>query len=483
MNTKDQYNTPLFNALQNHIAADIAPFHVPAHKHGNFLPELKEFFSENLLKADLNAMEDIDDLCNPRSVIKEAQNLAAELFEADHAFFLVNGTTSGIQAMMMAALKPNEKIILPRNSHKSVFSGLILSGARPIYIHPEVNYNLGITENVSVEKTVQKIQENPHAKAVLVVNPTYYGFSTEITNIVTEANSHDMLVIADEAHGGHFLFSEELPVSAMQAGADLAALSMHKTTGSFTQTSLLLYREKTIPYEDVVNALGLMRTTSASYILMTSLDVARRRMALQGRGLVKAVLELARYARKKINQIEGLYCYSPAEAEREKYYDITKLVIQVNDIGLTGYEAEMFLRNKYRVQIELSDMNNIVALVTVGDDQKNIEKLITALSQLALECKGRKRNIKTTMPQLPEVVLDPRSAFYGNKKKVKLNDARNEISAEMLMAYPPGIPVITPGERISQDIIDYINVLKEQNCALHGTADPTAEQIRVLGYL
>ncbi len=475
---------PLYQAVRQHIDEKITPFHVPAHKHGQGLLEMREFLGENMFLFDINSMEDVDDLANPVSVIGDAQELLADAFRADHAHILINGTTSGIHTMMMTALRPGDRIILPRNCHKSAFSGLILSGALPVYAQVEMHEELGIALAPTYDSFEKCFHRAPQTAALFVLNPNYYGFTSNLTQLKKLAVEWDAALLVDEAHGGHMYFHDGLPSTAMDVGADMSVISTHKTCGSLTQSSVLLHRNRVIPNEKVLNTLNLMRTTSASYLLMASVDLARKQMALHGNELLERTLAYAKRARDEINQIDGLYAFGSELVDGEALhgFDHTKLCVHVRRLGMTGFEMERRLRQEYNIQIELADLNNIMAMITVGDDDRNIDNLINALKSIALKCRVRKFRKVTQIPDVPETIVMPRDAFYSYKKSVPLENSVNEICGEMVMSYPPGIPVICPGERITRDIVDYIRILKEHNSHLQGTADPFVNYIRVLGF-
>jgi arginine decarboxylase len=480
----DQRQTPLFDALKKHIADQVTPFHVPGHKHGVGASELESFLGENLMKIDLNAMGDIDDICNPTSCIQQSELLLADAFGADSAFMLTNGTTSGIHAMMLATLKPGDKVIIPRNVHKSVISGLILTGAIPVYVHAEASKQVGISTTVTPKAIEDAFKKEPQAVGVFVINSSYYGFAADIRQIVQIANAHGALVFADEAHGCHFDFHPDLPISGMAAGADFAASSMHKTAGSLTQSSILLMKNRHVSPELVKQALNLIRSTSGSYPLMLSLELARKQMALEGKKRLSTLIDLSNVAREEINKIDGLYCFAGellTEGHGHAAFDPTKLNIYVRGLGLTGFEIEAILREKYAIQIELSELNTIMAILTIGDTEQSITNFVEALKAIAKNATRVKETAVFERPDVPQLIVTPREAFYQHKRSVKLNDALGEISGEMIMAYPPGIPIICPGERIGKDVIDYIKLLKAQHCTLQGNSDPHINSILVLG--
>lgn len=483
MTRLDQNRTPLFDAVKKYVDHQVVQFHVPGHKQGRGINEFKEYVGDRILQMDANGMEDLDFANNPTGVIYESERLLAHAYGAQNAYFLVNGTSSGVQAMIMSACDPGDKILIPRNAHKSTIGGIILSGAMPVYIQPEINERLGIALNITEESLKKAIKENPHAKAVFLINPTYYGSTADLKSIVRIAHRHGMAVLVDEAHGAHMSFHDDFPLTAMEVGADMSAASMHKTCGSMTQSSVLLLRSNMIQPEKVRQVLNLTYTSSASYVLMCSLDVARKQLAVNGSDMLEHTLELARWGREEINKIDGLYAFGRELAGTPGFHDFdeTKLGINVRGLGYTGYEMEGKLRKEYNIQIELSDLYNILAIVSLGDRKEDLQALINALKDIASKTEVKDYRAATIIPHNAKMIVSPRDAFYSPKKVVALEECEGEIAGEMVMAYPPGIPVICMGERISKEIIDYIKLLKKQRCHLEGTADPYVNYIRVLG--
>ncbi|WP_026477277.1 aminotransferase class I/II-fold pyridoxal phosphate-dependent enzyme [Alkaliphilus transvaalensis] len=484
MSYLNQNQTPLFTALKDYHQRKVVPFDVPGHKHGKGLKEFTDYVGNTIMELDVNSMKCLDNICNPIGVIKEAEELAAYAFGADHGFFLVNGTTSGVQAMIMSACEPGDKIILPRNAHKSAIAGIILSGAIPIYIQPEVDEQLGIAMGVTLESVEKTIGRHPDAKAVFLINPTYYGAVSNIKDIVKVAHRNAMSVLVDEAHGAHMGFHDEFPMSAMELGADMSAVSLHKTGGSLTQSSLLLLREGIIDPFTVKKHLNLMQTTSGSYLLMASLDVARKQLVLEGKELLDKVLFLSREARKRINEIDGLYAFGTELVGAPGVYsfDESKLGVHVRKLGLTGFEVYDLLRDEYNIQMELADYYNIMGIVSLGDTEESINALVEALADIAMKHR-RDEEIKVISNILrnPDVIISPRDAYFSNKRVIKLEEAEGEISGESIMAYPPGIPVVSPGERITKEMIEHIQMLKEEETLVQGTEDPYVDYVRVLG--
>lgn len=479
----EQRKTPIFDAVKRYIDTGTMPFHVPGHKQGKGLPELAAYAGEKVLEMDLTCMPGLDNICNPRDVIAEAEALAAETFGADRAFFLVNGTTSGIQAMIMAVCHPGDKLIIPRNAHKSAVGGLIMSGAHPVYIEPEIDTDFGISMGVTPEQVEKAIIQHPDAKAVFVINPNYYGTASHLKEIVTVAHRYGIPVIVDEAHGAHLAFSDALPLSAMEAGADLAASSTHKLAGSMTQSSILLLREGLVSAERVKGVLNLTQTTSPSYLLLTSLDLARKQMALHGKKLVRQTLEMAQWVKEQLRPLEGIRLFGEDLVGRPGCYafDPTKVIINVTGLGMSGYEVEQLLREEYRLQVELSDLYNVMFVITLGDTWETVGYLVDCIKSVS-KCNPLKNVVKycPPLPEIPSMMVLPRDAFYSETRVVPLAEAAGEISAEAIMAYPPGIPLICPGELITQSIVDYVNILKQEQADLQGTEDKSIDNIKVL---
>ncbi|MET1250062.1 aminotransferase class I/II-fold pyridoxal phosphate-dependent enzyme [Sporolactobacillus sp. STCC-11] len=475
-----QEHAPVLEALNRYKSMRVVPFDVPGHKRGKGNRELTEFLGEKCLTVDVNSMKPLDNLCHPVSVIKEAEELAAEAFGAKHAFFMVNGTTSAVQSMVMCACKRGEKIIMPRNVHRSAINALILSGAIPVYVNPGVNHELGISLGMSVADVEQAILENPDAKAVLVNNPTYYGVCSNLKAITELAHQHHMLVLADEAHGTHFYFGEGLPASAMSVGADMAAVSMHKSGGSLTQSSLLLVNGLSEGY--VRQIINLTQTTSGSYLLISSLDISRRNLALRGKAIFDKVAKMAEYARTEINQIGGYYAYSRELINGDSVYDFdrTKLSVLTLDVGLAGIEVYDLLRDEYDIQIEFGDIGNILAYISIGDRILDLERLVSALSEIKRRYAKDRAGMLSQEYIRPQVVLGPQEAFYAESEPTPLDQSLGHICGEFVMCYPPGIPILAPGEKVTAKVLEYIQYAKEKGCFLTGTQDSLVNRIQTV---
>ncbi len=477
----DQSRAPILEALEEMKQNRLVPFDVPGHKHGKGNPDLTRFLGEQCLSVDVNSMKMLDNLCHPVSVIREAQELAAEAFGAAHAYFMVGGTTSAVQSMVLSVCKRGDKIILPRNVHRSVINIMILCGAVPVYVDPDLDRRLGIALGMKLSEVEKAVAKNPDAKAILVNNPTYYGICSNLKGITDLAHAHGMKMLVDEAHGTHFYFDRELPMSAMQAGADMAAVSMHKSGGSLTQSSFLLIGPG-MSEGYVRQIINISQTTSGSYLLMSSLDISRRNLALHGQEIFDKVREMVAYARGEINQIGDYYAYSKEIVNGDSVYDfdITKLSVNTLPVGPAGIEVYDLLRDEYDIQTEFGDLGNVLAYVSVGDRPRDIERLVSALAEIRRLYRRDPNSLMTAEYINPSVVFSPQDAFYSDKQSLPLRDCENRVCAEFVMCYPPGIPILAPGELITKDILDYILYAKEKGCSMTGPEDMELTRLNVM---
>ena len=482
--------TPYLDALINYLNEDISPFDVPGHHMGNADNKLKDFLGKKVFQADVNAPIGLDNLSNPKGVLKEAMELMAVSCNADHAFFLINGTSSGIIAMIMASCKPNDKIIIPRNVHKSVTNALILSGASPIYLMPKIDMQLEIAHQPTLEDYKRAIIKYPSAKAVFVINPTYFGAVINLEELVKFAHDHGTAVIVDEAHGAHYYFSEDGPKSAMQCGADVSSVSFHKTGGSLTQSSVLLLKSEIISAREIQKSLNIINTTSPSTLLLASLDASRFYLETEGRSAMKRTFELAEYARAEISKIPGFIPTSKEHYNARGCFDsdITKLVIELDHITLTGSQVYQLLKKEHHVQMELAETYVLLGIIAIGTTKAHIDHLIKGLKSISRKyySPSYKYPEHEFEMNFPFMLVRPRTAFNAPLIKIPLEEAEFAISKESIMIYPPGIPLVVPGEIITKDLIrriaEYrripdITVLSEHNDGYVSVVD-TSKWIR-----
>lgn len=483
------HETPLFSSLLAHSERCLHRFHIPGHKGGRGVdPVFRSFLGENAFKIDLINLEPLDDLHRPRGVIRKAQELAAAAFGADYSFFSVQGTSTAIMAMMMAVCREGEKILLPRNVHKSVMSALLLTGATPVFLMPEIDEDLGVAHCLTLDVVRRALDEHPDARALFVVHPTYYGMCSDLPGMVELAHARGIPVLVDEAHGGHFYFHDRLPITAMQAGADASAVSMHKLCGSLTQTSVLNVQGNLISPERVQTMLSVLTTTSTSYLLLSSLDAARRNMVVDGERLLSKAIALADGVRAAVRELSRIRCVG---SEVKKQYasvvdmDPTKLCFSVRRLGVTGREVERTLRERFGIEVEMSDLFNILCLMTVGDGEEDAEALVAALTAIVEETgdfgADRLVGANEMAPVYEhELVLPPRAAFWGDVERVPLEQAVHRVAAEFVMVYPPGIPLLVPGERITPTDVDYIRRHQAWGYPIQGPEDEKIAYVRVV---
>ncbi|MBV8489236.1 MAG: aminotransferase class I/II-fold pyridoxal phosphate-dependent enzyme [Candidatus Eremiobacteraeota bacterium] len=491
----DQSRTPYFQALLDYVDSGVLPFHTPGHVQGVGMDlAFREFVGDNVCAIDLTPMPGIDDLLQPMESIKEAQELAAEAWGADHTFFLINGSTSGNQCMMMTAVNPGDKIAVPRNSHKSMLGGLVMSGAQPVYMQPEVDEELHMDHCVTPETVRATLDEHPDVVAVYVVSPTYYGVAADLASIEAIAHGTGKLLLVDEAWGPHFQFHPALPMSATQAGADLCINSTHKMLSAFSQCAMLHQKGPRVRVDRLKSVLKMFLSTSPNLPMVASLDVARKQMATEGAALLSRTIELAEETRRRLNRIDGVYCLGEELQGRKGVFDLdpTKIAVTVKGLGYTGYEASEILRRRYNIQVELADLFNVVALFTIGTTRDAADRFVYAFEELARDdrpvdmyspsgiLEQRLKRGSFRLPKIPPMRMLPRDAFLAETEHVKFRDSKGRICAETVSPYPPGIPVISPGEELTPEIIDYLRLELKAGVRIQGTYDDELRTIRVV---
>ena len=479
-------STPLADAVLSYAGLGVLPMHTPGHKGGRGAhPLLRRFFTEEGLRSDVSLSAELDDLHAPTGCIRAAEELAAEAYGADAAYFMVNGTTGAVHTMLMAALRPGEIILVPRNVHRSIVGAMILTGVRPIYMQTEIDTRLGIAMGVSLHTVEAAVREHPEARAALLVYPTYYGVVTELSAIADFLHAHDMLLLTDAAHGAHFAFSDELPPSAMAAGADLSAESTHKLLGSLTQTSMLLARGGLVSTERIRAASGIVQSTSPNELLLASLDLARAQMAEEGRVRLAEAIRAAEELRRSINEIEGLWAFGAEYmgADGMAALDPLKITVQVTGLGLSGFAAEEELRRR-NVACELADARNVLLLLSYADGERETERVLAALRGMAEEhapmCTSRGAAAFLALPPLPETALLPRDAYFARSEHVDVGTAEGQIAAETIVFYPPGIPVLAPGDVIDGATLAYLRAMKAVGARVVGAADASLGTLMVI---
>lgn len=500
MTQNKQDRMPYVELLESYKKTGFVPFHTPGHKIGHGAPKTLVDWMGPALPYDLGVMYALDDLHEPEGAFKEAQELAADLYGADQAWYSINGTTALIMTMIMATVKEGETIIIPREAHRSVISGLVMAGANPVYLPSSFNEEWGIQVGADVSAVAKTLDDHPEAKALLMVYPNYYGLGQDIEAIVKICHERDIIVLVDEAHGPHFPFDERLPIEAIAAGADLVAQSTHKSLGSLTQTSTLLGQGPRIDYRRVTQVHQMLQSTSPNYIFMASLDMARHQMATQGANLVGTAVDLSLALRKEIEAIPGIS--SMDGSSLAKNFDPTKVLIDGSALGLDAVSLEKRLR-AHKIEVELMQANHVLVTITLGDRQASIEALVGALKAISREVlqagssrgplsetgqssqaetglRG-KNTCRTAQPlPLPKVVKTPRQGFYASREVVARSQALGRVCGETITYYPPGIPVVSIGEEITEDVLEYIQDKQAQGYEPNGAADMSLQTMVVL---
>jgi arginine decarboxylase len=481
-----QYRTPLFDALVALAEARKVSFHTPGHKSGKGIStRFRKFVGSKIFTIDLTTLDEVDCLQKPVGVIREAQELAAEAHGADRSFFLVNGTTVGNHAMILSTVRPGEEVLVARNAHKSILAGIILSGAIPRFFLPSFDPELGIAINVSGAAVESAMRAHPQARVVALTSPNYYGIAADMPTIIAAGQRQGRILIVDEAHGPHLHFHPALPPSAMDAGADLAVQSTHKIVGGMTQASMLHVKGTAVDAGRVTGVLQILQSTSPSYILMASLDLARMQMATEGRKLLGKAVELAEEARARINRIPGLRCLDSGQVKEwgDLSLDVTKLTISVKELGLTGYAASALLNTEFDIQVEMADLFNLLVIVSIGDRRDDLDRLVRALEALARRSHGPAFAPEILpVPPIHEsrLVCPPREAYFSKYVHVPLTQAAGRITCDIVTIYPPGIPILTPGEEISPAAVEYLQFLGRHGARIDGVIELPGPGIRVL---
>lgn len=461
---RDHKLTPYYTKVLKYANSKIVSHDVPGHKLGQIENEMMDYTGKNMFKLDANTARGLDNLSRPTAAIKEASELMADAFGAQKAYLLTGGTTLGILAMVMSVCRAEDKLILPRNVHKSVISALVLSGAVPIFVNPSIDNELGIANHMELNDIKDAVKDHPDAKAIFIINPTYFGVTSDLAEIVKFSHSKKMIVMVDEAHGSHFQFSEKLPISAMQAGADMSSCSLHKTVGSLTQSSILITQGDKIDHIRLMSTINLIQSTSPSSLLLSSLDVSRKKMYFQGKTKIEKLLKMTHKTRSEIDEIPGFKTMNKDRflANNAFDYDETKIVIKVSDLGITGFDVYNELFDDYKVQVELAETHLILAVLSIATKQCDLDALLKSLRHIS--DKYSPLNLEVLKPKIkyrfPQTFTRPREAYHAPKKYIPLEQSVNEIAAESVMIYPPGIPLLIPGEIISQEILEDIAFYK-----------------------
>ena len=483
----DHRRAPLVEGMRRYRERAILPFSTPGHKLGVGVDaELRDLLGPAAFASDIPLGGGADDTHFQGETLHAAEALGAAAWGADRTFYLVNGSSAGNHAFLLATLRPGDEVVVARDMHKSLLVALILTGVAPVYVaprlHPELNVGLG----VAAADVAAALDAHPAARLVVLVSPSYCGVPSDLATITEVAHRRGVPVYVDEAWGPHFHFHPALPPSAMTSGVDGAVASVHKVLGSLTQASVLHVRGTRVDHGRLASTVGMVQTTSPAATILASIDACRRQMALEGEALLAQAIHLATEARWRLQALPGI---AVLDADRlgVAAFDATKLVIDVHRLGITGFDAEHVLRERFGLQPEMSDLVGLVCLITVGDTPASIERLVGAFATLSAERHSRVEPATTAALRSSGVViapgeqaLSPRDAFFAPTRAVPLAKAAGEISAELVIPYPPGIPVLAPGDVISAEKVDYLRRGAAHGMYLSGPHDPTLATIRVV---
>lgn len=498
---ENQNRVPLIEALDGFIEKEPALFCIPGHRAERGVPEpLLERFGEAVFGYDLTEAEGLDDLHSANGAIREAQELLAELYGAEKGWFVVNGSTAAVEAMVMAAAGPGEKILAARNIHKSALSGLILSGAEPVWLPCEYDSEWKVAGGIKASDVEKMIQEYPEVKAVFLVSPTYYGVNSELKAIAEVCHQHGLPLLVDAAHGSHLRFGNMLPEDAVSAGADLTAMSLHKTAGAMTQASVLLYRpeketvtgtdEETgeefvkeikkeyIDIEKLEAALKITQSSSPSYVLMASLDGARQQLALHGEEMIREAAEMAMDLRRALEQTPGIRVLGGSDAAEllEHGIDATRVTFRAEGISGVRLKERLFDEGQ---ALEMADDENVVAVITAGNTSQDILKLSMAVWSASNGAEEKEEKPLFDLSVIPEAAMTPRNAYFAPKEKIGIRQAEGRICGTFLCPYPPGTPVVVPGEILTGPVIEFLTFCRDSNIPMHGwQEDGTIEVVK-----
>lgn len=487
----DHSETPVLNALAAYHRGGYLPFTPPGHKQGRGVdPRVAAVLGGAVFGSDVLATAGLDDRMSSGGVLRRAQELMADAVGAQNAFFSTCGSSLSVKSAMLSVAGPHEKLLVGRDAHKSVVSGLILAGIRPIWVEPQWDLELRLAHPPSAEAYERCFAEHPDARGALVTSPTPYGTSVDLAAITRVCHERDRPLIVDEAWGAHLPFHPELPTWAMDAGADVCVTSVHKMGGGLEQSSVFHQQGDRID-PDVLSAReDLLGTTSPSVLVYAALDGWRRQMVEQGHDLLRDALALARTVRDEIEAIEGMHVYGQHDLlgpDRAAEFDPLQLIIDIGALGVTGYSCADWLRDHHGINLHVCDHRRISAQLTYADDQDTVRPLVTALHHLTAEAErgngelDRAGDIHVPPPHelRLELVHLPRDAFFGPAEQVPIDQAAGRVTAEMLTPYPPGIPVAAPGERLNKAVVDYLRTGVETGMVVPDAADPELKSVRV----
>ena len=484
MNHRD---APVLDALREYHELDRYGFTPPGHRQGRGIdPRVREIIGLEPFRDDLLASSGLDDRLSSGGYLQCAEELMADAVGAQHAFFSTCGSSLSVKAAMLAVAGHDGHLILGRDVHKSVTAGLIFSGLEPCWVRPQWDPQLHIAHPPSREQLADAWNRYPHAAGALIVSPTPYGTCADIAAIAEICHARGRPLIVDEAWGAHLPFHDQLPTWAMDAGADICVVSVHKMGAGFEQGSVFHVQGDRINVPHLSACADLLMTTSPNVLLYAAIDGWRRQMVEHGEPMLQTALELATELRREIDELPGMHVLEDDLVREAASHDLDRLqiLIDVSELQIIGYQAADWLREHERIDMGLSDHARILATVSIADDASTAGRLLRALRALIHAADKLPKPTTVKIPEPPDLELEtvnrPRDAFFSEYQDVDANDAVGRIAAEQITPYPPGIPVIVPGERITQPLVDYLLTGLQAGMALPDPADPSLKTIRVM---
>ncbi len=490
-----QHDTPVVDGLRAYREHDYLPFHMPGHKRGLGAHSVLKDVLGDALDLDLCLTPGFEDSRQQTGYLDAAERLAAEAWGCDRAFFLTNGSSGGLQTLVLALAPEGSAVIAPRNAHKALLGGLILSGARPVYVEPEVHPEWGVALNVPAARFTAALQAVPHAASVFVSSPGYNGCCADIPAVVQAAHRVAKVVAVDQAWGPHLPFCSALPEDALSQGADVIVTSIHKLISGMSQASLIAAQGTRLDLARLATLVDMLRSTSMLVPILASIDAARMQMATEGEALWSRAVELAEQARAQLTATPGLRCMGPEILQRESVHDFdrTRLTVSAADLGWAGFELEWELREHYHIAVEAADSLNIVMNITHADTGHSTDRLVGALREIAGrgplsrdgEPVGRgpaaaRAALSLALPPSAQPLVSPREAFFSPSRTLPLRDCVGAVSAEMVTPYPPGIPVLGPGEPVTQTVVAFLEEVRARGLVVHGPHDPSLATLRTI---
>ncbi|WP_261134702.1 aminotransferase class I/II-fold pyridoxal phosphate-dependent enzyme [Bacillus sp. Marseille-Q3570] len=457
-------HTPLIDKLREHYDKAEFSFHVPGHKFGKLMPS--KDWAHNLLTLDATELTGLDDLHDATDVIKEAQALTASFYGADKSYFLINGTTVGNLAMILTTCKPDAKVLVQRNCHKSIMNGIQLAGARPVMLSPEMDRETGIATGITLDQVKEAFLHDQHIDAVILTNPNYYGMTKDLRDIISFIHKRNVPVLIDEAHGAHFSIGTPFPPSSLSMGADIVVQSAHKTLPAMTMASFLHVKTERIDVELLEENLQILQSSSPSYVLMASLDYARSYIESLEEQDIKHILERIEIVKQRLNRIPQIKVIQ--HTNESDWFDPLKLIIQ-SKTSLSGFEMQAIFEEE-GIYSELADPYNVLFIFPLAPLER-IEELASLIAHTLSSYETVEREIVTfdRFPSITELALTDKELKASKTKKCPLEEAVDEISAETIVPYPPGIPIIMKGEKITESHVKYCHFLLQKGARFQGT--------------